>query len=154
MISFLPGSKRRPAIILKLLRTSKAAGCTPRRGTLASVPVERLGASTITKSSAEASGPDAARATPGASAMMRVSSRPMPLIISLSAAAAQHQGAFGRAGGVEGGAESLADREQGHEDGHDARHSHDGRQRGAAALAERAHVERESEPLPGRTIST
>src|SRR5215207_1839303 len=56
----------------------------PRRGTLASVPVERLGRSTTTYSSAEATGIRPARATPGASEMMRVASRSRPLIISLS----------------------------------------------------------------------
>jgi hypothetical protein len=39
----------------------------------------------MTNNSAEASGPASVRATPGASAIRRVSSRPSPLTISLSA---------------------------------------------------------------------
>jgi len=85
MTSFLPHSKRRPSTSLSLSRTLSAAGSTPRIGTLASVPVERLGRLMMTKSSAEASEPSAVRATPGASAMTRVLSRRKPLTISLSA---------------------------------------------------------------------
>jgi hypothetical protein len=48
MTSFFPGSKRRPSTISISSRTPNAAGCTPRRGTFASVPVARLGTSTIT----------------------------------------------------------------------------------------------------------
>ncbi len=59
MISLRPGSKLRPSTIFTSSRTWNAAGCTPRSGTLASVPVERLGRSMTTKSSAEASGPAA-----------------------------------------------------------------------------------------------
>jgi len=62
-----------------------AAGSTPRIGTFASVPVERLGRLMMTNSSADASGPAPVRVTPGASAMMRVLSRKKPLTISLSA---------------------------------------------------------------------
>ena len=72
-------------MIFRLSRTSNAAGSTPRNGTLASVPVDRLGKSMMTNNSAEASGPWAVRAIPGVSAIMRVSSRPKPLTISLSA---------------------------------------------------------------------
>ncbi len=53
-------------MILMSPRTASAAFSTPRNGTLASVPVERLGRLMITNSSAEASGPSALRATPGA----------------------------------------------------------------------------------------
>ena len=57
MTSLRPHSKRRPAAILKRSRTSKAAGTTPRSGTLASVPVERLGRLMMTNSSEDAIGP-------------------------------------------------------------------------------------------------
>ena len=85
MTSFLPHSNMRPSTSLSLSRTLSAARSTPRIGTLASVPVERLGRLMMTNSSAEASGPSSVRATPGASAMMRVLSRRKPLTISLSA---------------------------------------------------------------------
>ena len=85
MTSFLPHSNMRPSTSLSLSRTLSAACSTPRIGTLASVPVERLGRLMMTNSSAEASGPSSVRATPGASAMMRVLSRRKPLTISLSA---------------------------------------------------------------------
>ena len=41
-------SKRRPSTISTSSRTSNAAGCTPRSGTFALVPVDRFGTSTIT----------------------------------------------------------------------------------------------------------
>jgi hypothetical protein len=56
-----------------------AGASTPRNGTLASVPVERLGNSRLTYNSEEAA------TTPGALAMMRVSSLLMMLVISVSA---------------------------------------------------------------------
>ncbi len=56
----------------------------PRSETFASVPVERFGRLMITKSSADASGPEASRAMPGASSITRTSSRPKPLVISES----------------------------------------------------------------------
>ena len=65
-------------------RTPNAAGSTPRSGTFAGVPVLRLGTSTTTKSSADATGPPAARRTPGASLMIRVLSRGSPLLSSVS----------------------------------------------------------------------
>jgi hypothetical protein len=68
-----------------LPRTSKLEALTPRSGTLASVPVDRLGKLMMTKSSDDASGPVVLRASPGASAIRRVSSRVRPLFISLSA---------------------------------------------------------------------
>src|SRR6185369_2654041 len=83
--SFLPHWKGRPFNILMSSRTWNAAGSTPRMGTLASVRVERLRRFIITNSSADASGPLLERATPGASAMMRVFSLMKPLTISLSA---------------------------------------------------------------------
>src|ERR1019366_8050316 len=85
MTSFFPHSNRRPWMILTLSRTCSAAASTPRNGTLASVPVERLGRLMMTNNSADASGPCAVRATPGESAITRVASRPRPLTISLSA---------------------------------------------------------------------
>jgi len=48
MTSLFPHSFIRPAIILMLPRTWTDAGSTPRNGTLASVPVERLGTLIIT----------------------------------------------------------------------------------------------------------
>ena len=76
----VPGARE----ILISGRTSKAAGSTPRSGTLASVPVVRLGTSTTTNSSAEATGPAGVRSTPGASFTMRVASISRPLDISVS----------------------------------------------------------------------
>jgi hypothetical protein len=89
-ISFVPHSNFRPAVILKSGRVAKAAGCTPRSGTFAGVPVERFGMSTMTKSSPEESGDSAPppstapRAIPGAWAMISIESPKSALIISLS----------------------------------------------------------------------
>ena len=85
MTSFFPHSNLRPSTISISCLTSKAAGSTPRSGTLAPEPVDRMGLSIMTKSSAEAIGPSAPRATPSVSAMMRVVGPPRPLIISPSA---------------------------------------------------------------------
>src|ERR1039458_5972080 len=85
MTSFFPHSFIRPAMILMFPRTASAAGSTPRSGTFASVPVERLGKLIITYNSADESGPLVPRATPGASAMTWVISWLRPLTISLSA---------------------------------------------------------------------
>ena len=85
MISLRPDWKVRPSMILKPLRTAIPAWPTPRKGTFASVRVERFGRLMMTKSSAEASGPSALRARPGASAIRRVSSRERPLVISVLA---------------------------------------------------------------------
>ncbi len=85
MTSLRPHSNIRPSTIRKSSRTRGAARSTPRSGTLASVPVERLGRLRMTKSSGDASGPSAARARPGASAITCVSSPDRPLIISESA---------------------------------------------------------------------
>src|ERR1035441_7162159 len=85
MTSSWPQPNIRPRMIFMLSRTARADGSTPRNGTLASVPVARLGRSMMTNNSAEASGPLALRATPGGSAIMRVSSWLKPLTISLSA---------------------------------------------------------------------
>src|SRR5438477_9329891 len=82
--SFRPHSIIRPRTILTLSRTLNAGGSTPRSGTFASVPVERLGRLMMTNSSADASAPSEPRATPVESAITRVSSRDMPLTISLS----------------------------------------------------------------------
>ena len=57
MTSSLPHSNIRPWMIFKLSRTCNAAASTPRNGTFASVPVERLGRSMMTNNSAEESGP-------------------------------------------------------------------------------------------------
>ena len=73
-----------PATISTCGRTAKAVGSTPRIGTLAPVPVLRLGTSTMTNSSADATGPFAPRATPGASLMIRVCSSSSTLDISVS----------------------------------------------------------------------
>jgi hypothetical protein len=62
--------------------TPKAACCTPRRGTLAVVPVLRFGRSTITNSSADARGPSRPRSIPGPPEMIRTSSRESTLYIS------------------------------------------------------------------------
>ena len=83
--SLRPDSNFRPSTILMSLCTAKAAFSTPRKGTLASVPVDRLGRLMITNNSAAASGPSAERATPGASEMRRVSARESTLVISVSA---------------------------------------------------------------------
>jgi len=80
----------RPAVILISGRVENAAGCTPRSGTLAGVPVDFLGTSTTTNSSAEESGMGASpvatdpRAIPGAWAMISTASPRRTLIISLS----------------------------------------------------------------------
>ena len=75
-----PRSKRRPATILSSSRIAKAAGCTPRNGTLLGSVWPWRGRSTITISSADARGlPPASRATPGRGAMSVVWSRPRPL---------------------------------------------------------------------------
>ena len=71
MTSLRPGSKFLPSVIVNSFLTANADGCTPRIGTLTSVPVERLGTSTMTNSSADASGPSSPERTPGASAMIR-----------------------------------------------------------------------------------
>ena len=62
-----------------------ALACTPRNGTFASVPVDCIGMLIITNNSGDAMAPVASRAIPGASAMIRTSSPPSPLIISESA---------------------------------------------------------------------
>ena len=84
MISLVPGRKVRPSTMRTSSRTRNAAGSTPRRGTLAGVPVLRLGTSTTTNSSADATAPSAERRTPGASLMTRVLSRGRPLLSSVS----------------------------------------------------------------------
>ena len=48
MTSRRPGAKFRPSTISTSPRTAKALGSTPRRGTLAGVPVDFLGRSTTT----------------------------------------------------------------------------------------------------------
>ena len=82
--SLRPVAKRRPASIRMFPRTSNAPCSTPRKGTLASVPVLRFGRLMMTNNSAELSGPAALRATPGASPIVRMASRSRPLVISLS----------------------------------------------------------------------
>ena len=84
MISLVPGRNMRPSTRRTSSRTPKAAGSTPRSGTLATVPVVRFSRSTTTKSSAEATGPPSLRRTPAASLMMRVSARARALLSSLS----------------------------------------------------------------------
>ena len=83
--SFRPHSNIRPSTMFRWSRTLSAGRSTPRIGTFASVPVDRLGRLMMTNSSGEESGPSGVRATPGASAMTRVLSRMNPLTISLSA---------------------------------------------------------------------
>jgi hypothetical protein len=88
--SFFPHSNLRPAVIFKSGRVENAAGCTPRSGTLAGVPVDFFGTSTTTNSSALVSGTGASpgatepRAIPGACAMISTASPSITLIISLS----------------------------------------------------------------------
>ena len=85
MTSLRPASNMRPCVIVTFPRTVGAAASTPRKGTLASVLVERLGTSMITNSSADATAAPFSRATPGASLTIRATSRPRPLDISLFA---------------------------------------------------------------------
>jgi len=73
----------RPSTILTC-RTPNATGSTPRSGALATVPVLALIRSTMTNSSAEASGPDGVRAISSASLTMSMSSRIRMLVISES----------------------------------------------------------------------
>ena len=83
--SFRPVSNRRPSTMRTFGRTAKALGPTPRSGTFAVVLVLFLSRSTMTNSSAEATGPLSLRRTPAASATRRTSSSARPLTISLSA---------------------------------------------------------------------
>jgi len=83
--SLSPHSNMRPSMSSKLPRTFVAWACTPRSGTFASVPVVRIGRLIITNNSGEARALLSSRRMPGASAMIRTSSPPRPLIISDSA---------------------------------------------------------------------
>src|SRR5690348_1448262 len=62
----------------------EAGSADAAHGNIGVKPVDRFGRSIMTKSSADASGPAALRASPGESLIRRASSRVMPLFISLS----------------------------------------------------------------------
>ena len=80
-----PRLKGRPSTIRTSSRMAKAAGWTPRKGTLLGWVSPLRGRSTITTSSADASGrPAASRATPGRLASRVAASRATPLDSSAS----------------------------------------------------------------------
>jgi hypothetical protein len=72
----------RPSTIRALSRTSKAAGCTPRNGTLASSLFDFFCRSTTTYSSAETIGVSPAFSTPGALLTISICSFDRPLLSS------------------------------------------------------------------------
>src|SRR5262249_43308655 len=87
IISFRPGSNRRPRTRRISSWTSKAAISTPRIGTFATVPVERLARLMMANSSAETAGPRGPVTMPGASRIIDTSSCASTLESSLSDAA-------------------------------------------------------------------
>ncbi len=79
--------RNRPSTIFTLSRTERTRGDTPRIWTLASASVPRMGSAAMTTTSGLTSGPEASRATCGASSTSRTSSTCRMLVISLSAPA-------------------------------------------------------------------
>ncbi len=79
--------RKRPSTSFTLSRTESTRGETPRIWTLASASVPRRGKAAMTTTSGLTSGPEASRATWGASSTSRTSSTLRMLVISLSAPA-------------------------------------------------------------------
>ena len=107
---------------------------TPRIGTLASVPVERLGRLMITNSSAEASAPSGPRARPGASGMRRDLLAGKPAGHFAVGAAAQHDRHVVRPGDRHRRAKTRGNGEHADEHRHDARNADRAGNGGAFAL--------------------
>ena len=137
-----PRAKRRPSTMRSSSRMAKAAGCTPRNGTLLGSVSPLRGRSTITTSSAEASGrPAASRAMPGRlPSSDRLVARHAARQLGVGAGA-QHDHAVGPAGAGQRVAEALGHGEHGDEHADHARDADDDDQRGAEPLRDVPQVD-------------